>query len=322
MSVISIVMPIYNTEKYLEETMTCITEQTMRDIEIICINDASTDNSLQILENLADKDCRIKIINNSSNQGAAAARNIGLGEAQGKYICFLDADDIFEKDMIEKEYDAICRYDADIAVVHSAHFKEDPREWNAWEFPWEEQCVSMENNNTGQNLICAWEVAPWNKMYKRQFLERYRLSYQNLKSSNDVYVGVMAVLLAEKIALVGSDRPLILYRTGTDTQISSKLVPMNTYLAFEAIHDSMIKWNIWDKYFESFFSFFYYGMRGQIKSCTNETESRRAYEYIAQEGLRRLGLFEIPKNRFEDKRLHDRLCNYISGSYESGWFRT
>lgn len=322
MSAISIVIPVYNTEKYLEETMTCIIEQTMRDIEIICINDASTDNSLQILENLADKDSRIKIINNRSNQGAAAARNIGLDKAQGEYICFLDADDIFEKDMIEKEYDAICRYDADIAVVHSAHFKDDPQKWNAWEFPWEEQCVSMENNNTGQNLICAWEVAPWNKMYKKQFLERYHLSYQNLKSSNDVYVGVMSVLLAEKIVLVGSDRPLVLYRTGTDTQISSKIVPMNTYLAFEAIHDSMIKWNIWDRYFESFFSFFFYGMRGQHKSCKNEIENRRAYEYIAREGLRRLDFFEMTKEKFENKRLYDKICDYSCCSYDSGWFRT
>lgn len=315
MSEISIVMPIYNTEKYLEETMTCITEQTMHDIEIICIDDASTDNSLQILANLADKDSRIEIIHNSSNQGAAASRNIGLDKAQGKYVCFLDADDLFEKNMLEKEYDAICRYDADMAVVHSAHFKDDPREWNAWEFPWEEQCVSMENNNTGQNLICAWEVAPWNKMYKKQFLEQFHLSYQKLKSSNDVYFGVMTVLLAGKIVLVGSDRPLVLYRTGTETQISAKIIPMNTYLAFEAIHDSMVEQNIWDKYFESFFSFFYYGMRGQHKSCKNEEENRRAYEYIAQEGLQRLGFFEISKEEFKNKRLYDEIWNYSSQSF-------
>lgn len=68
MPIISIIMPIYNTAEYLEETLTCIAGQTMRDIEIICINDASTDSSLQILEDMADKDNRIQIINNSSNQ--------------------------------------------------------------------------------------------------------------------------------------------------------------------------------------------------------------------------------------------------------------
>lgn len=318
MSAVSVVIPVYNAGKYLEETMGCIIEQTMRDMEIICVNDASTDNSLQMLEAFADKDRRVTIINNGCNQGAAVSRNIGLDKAQGEYICFLDADDIFEKDMVEKEHNAICKYNADIAVVHSAHFRDDPRKWSAWEFPWEEQCVSMENNDTGQNLICAWEVAPWNKMYKKQFLERYQLSYQDLQSSNDVYFAVMAVLLAENIVLVGSDKPMVLYRAGTETQISAKRTPMDAYLAFEHIYDSMMKWNIWEKYFESFFSFFYSGMDGQHKSCKIETENQRVYEYIGREGSKRLGFFEIPKEKFKNKRLYDKIYNYLYHPYDSG----
>lgn len=318
---ISIVVPVYNAGKYLEETMTCIVEQTMRDIEIICINDASTDDSLHILEQFADKDARISIFSNSSNQGAALSRNMGLNKAQSTYICFLDADDIYAKDMIEKAYDAICRYDADMAVVHSAHFKENPQEWNAWEFPWKEQCVSMENNTTGKNLICAWEVAPWNKMYKKEFIEKYHLSYQNLQSSEDVFFGVMAVLLAKKIVLVGSSEPLVLYRTGRKTQLSAQGVPMQAYLAFEKIHDAMVKWNIWEKYFESFFSFFYYGMIGQHNRCKDEDANRRTYDMIAQKGLQRLGFFEISSNRFENKKLYSDLLNYLICSYDSAWFR-
>lgn len=317
MAVISIVVPVYNAGEYLEETMTCIVEQTMRDIEIICINDASTDDSLHILERFAQKDTRISIFSNSSNQGAAISRNMGLDKAQSAYICFLDADDIFAKDMIAKEYEAICRYDADIAVVHSAHFKENPQEWNMWEFPWEEQCVSMVNNKTGQNLICAWEVAPWNKMYRKEFIEQYQLSYQNLRSSEDVFFGVMAVLLAKKIVLVGSSGPLVLYRTGRKTQLSAQGVPMQVYMAFEKIHDAMVKWNIWEKYFESFFYFFYYGMMGQYNRCKDEEANRQTYDMIAQEGLQRLGFFEIAKDRFKDKSLYDKLWNYTSRSYDS-----
>ena len=115
MPAISIIVPVYNAEKYLRETMTYIVEQTMRDIEIICVNDASTDNSLHILEEFAGKDTRIRIITNSSNRGAAISRNRGMDMAQGTYVCFLDADDIFAEDMLEKEYEAICRYNADIA---------------------------------------------------------------------------------------------------------------------------------------------------------------------------------------------------------------
>lgn len=320
MPTISIIVPVYNAGKYLKEAMTCIVEQTMRDIEIICINDSSTDDSLHILEQFAEKDKRVRIISNSSNQGAAISRNRGMNIAQGKYICFLDADDIFAKDMVEKEYEAICRYHADVAVAHSADFKENRQEWKEWEFPWEEQCVSMKKNTTGRNLLYAWNVVPWNKMYKKEFIEKYHLSYQNLSSSNDVFFGVMAVLLAKRIALVGSDNPLILYRTGIETQISANRISMNAYLAFEAIHDSMIKWNLWEKYFESFFDFFCYGIIGEFKCCNNEIECRKTYEYIAKEGLRRVGFFEISANRFKNKKLYKDLQNYLNCSYDSGWF--
>ncbi len=98
---VSIIIPIYNTEKYLAQCLDSITSQTFEDFEYICVNDGSTDNSLKILEQYANKDNRLKIIN-QKNKGSSAARNMALKHIKGKYISFIDSDDFVAKDFLEK----------------------------------------------------------------------------------------------------------------------------------------------------------------------------------------------------------------------------
>ena len=87
---LSVILPVYNVEKYLKGSLTCLVNQTFSDIEIICINDCSKDNSLNILNDIAQNDSRIKIINNETNLGAGDSRNKGLELAAGKFVLFLD----------------------------------------------------------------------------------------------------------------------------------------------------------------------------------------------------------------------------------------
>ena len=121
---ISIVIPVYNVEKYLRECLDSILNQTLTDIEIICINDGSTDNSLQILEKYASKDERIKIIN-QENKGLACARNTGINNATGKYIFFLDSDDYLLPNIIDKLYDEAQIYDVDILMSKCKAFADN-----------------------------------------------------------------------------------------------------------------------------------------------------------------------------------------------------
>ena len=101
MAKVSIIIPIYNEEKYLEQCLDSICGQTWKETEIICIDDGSTDNSPRILESYAKKDSRIKIIT-QKNKFAGVARNRGMECASGKYLAFLDADDCYEPNMMEK----------------------------------------------------------------------------------------------------------------------------------------------------------------------------------------------------------------------------
>lgn len=99
---ISLIIPVYNVEPYLQECLDSVIRQTLSDIEIICVNDKSTDRSLDILQKSARQDQRIRIINNPENMGLSAARNIGLENANGKYIYFLDSDDMITDNAMER----------------------------------------------------------------------------------------------------------------------------------------------------------------------------------------------------------------------------
>ena len=95
MAKVSVIIPVYNVEPYLKQCMDSVVGQTLKDIEIICVDDGSTDGSLDILKEYATEDSRIQIIE-QKNAGAGAARNNGMRHATGKYLSFLDSDDFFE----------------------------------------------------------------------------------------------------------------------------------------------------------------------------------------------------------------------------------
>lgn len=122
---VSIVIPVYNVEKYLRECLDSVVNQTIRDLQIICINDGSTDNSLAILQEYAKKDCRIQIIN-QKNAGQSVARNAALPFVKGKYICFVDSDDWIDLQLCEKVYDKAERTGADMTLLFFNTLKKTP----------------------------------------------------------------------------------------------------------------------------------------------------------------------------------------------------
>lgn len=113
---VSIIVPVYNVEKFLEKCLDSLVNQTLHDIEIICINDGSTDKSLEILKSFANKDKRITVID-KQNEGPSVARNVGLEKAQGEYIGFVDSDDWVDLDFYEKLYNSAINNGADISTA-------------------------------------------------------------------------------------------------------------------------------------------------------------------------------------------------------------
>lgn len=129
MDKVTVIIPIYNVEKYLKEAIESTINQTHSNIEIILVDDGSTDNSGIICDEFAKKDTRIKVIH-KTNGGLSDARNAGLDATTGKYIMFLDSDDFLELDAVENMYKEITEKDADYVIGNYINADEDGQKWN------------------------------------------------------------------------------------------------------------------------------------------------------------------------------------------------
>ena len=123
---ISVIIPVYNAEKYLEKCLDSILQQTFREIEVICVDDGSQDASKQILRRYASQDARVIVVE-QKNMYAGVARNRGMELAKGKYLIFLDADDFFHPDMLRRAYACSEQYRADITIFNVKCFSDQTK---------------------------------------------------------------------------------------------------------------------------------------------------------------------------------------------------
>ena len=170
---ISVIIPVYNVEKYLKRCLDSIVNQSLKDIEIICINDGSTDRSLNILQEYAQNDSRIKIIN-KENQGLSCARNDGTDISTGEYIGFVDSDDYIDLNFYEKLYEYAQNNNADIAV---AGIKKANNRYcrNMLTFPQLETAEDFISKIKLCNVPDFCHV--WNKIYKRELITKTGLRF-------------------------------------------------------------------------------------------------------------------------------------------------
>ncbi len=197
---VSVIIPFYNVEKYIEECLTSVTGQTLREIEIICVDDASPDGSAEIVCQFAEKDSRIKLLRNAENSGVAVARNHGLEQARGEYIYIIDSDDFLRLDAVEKMYDCAVENDADLVLSDACKYYEDGRE---------ELCCNPYKDKHIRN----WGGGPaWLYIFKRSLAEKHpdiRFPV-GAHPDEDVIFSFMLFSYVKKSAAV--DEPLLFYR--------------------------------------------------------------------------------------------------------------
>lgn len=172
----SIIIPVYNVEKYLKECLNSIVNQTFKDLEIILINDGSTDRSLQICEKYAQKDDRIILINKEKNEGLGFARNTGLEYANCEYISFVDSDDFIATDTYEKIWNVIEKNDTDMIIFGLDLFYEENMHPIKSETDWYKLNYNKLNAVT-PTLMNKINVEVWNKIYKKSIIDKYNLRF-------------------------------------------------------------------------------------------------------------------------------------------------
>ncbi len=180
---VSIIIPIYNVEKYISKCIESVINQTFKDIEIICVDDGSTDNSIKIIRQNFD-DNRITILKHDKNCGLGAARNTGINYARGNYIFFLDSDDYVLPETIEKLYNKIKSIKTDFVVIKAKAFADDDstetvrrtENMNKWlnDLSIDKYEVTLDNYiESIQNLNCV----AWGKLFSTEFIKKNHLKF-------------------------------------------------------------------------------------------------------------------------------------------------
>ncbi len=212
MKKVSIIIPVYNTEQYIEKCILSALNQTYRNAEIICVNDCSTDNSLDIIEKYARADKRIKIINLKQNKGVSYARNTGINSATGDYIIFIDSDDWIDTDMLSVGLNKIESDGSDILCFgFNIHDNGAILQINV--NPELENITSLEPKDVKNYLDLSTS-----KIYRTDFIKNNKIKFPNgIVVSEDGIFNLMCLYKNAKFSLINRNDYNILIRTGSAT---------------------------------------------------------------------------------------------------------
>jgi glycosyltransferase involved in cell wall biosynthesis len=251
--IVSVIVPAFNAEEYLEQCLESIRKQTLDDIEIIVVDDGSTDATLELAYSLQREDSRIKVLT-QKNSYAGVARNAGMRQAQGTYLSFLDADDFFEPTMLEKMVADAERHDSDIVICRPALFNATdeqplPRVDAA---PYLEPGKVYSSDDLIDHIFTCTVGWAWDKLFRRSFVEKTKLTFQALRSTNDAYFVYCSLMLAKRVTLV--DEYLAYHRIGNVSSIENTRSASweNAFIAIEAIEEKLCKEGLFERYEKPF----------------------------------------------------------------------
>ncbi len=250
---VSIILAVYNVEKYIKQTLDSVVNQTLKDIEIIVVDNKSTDKTLEIVNEYAKNDERFVIYKNSSNLKQGLARNFGVQMSRGEYIFFIDGDDYMELDAVEKLYEKITDSNADITLCTWNQFddvtgkidrnhvyaklKQIPTEFDNKTFNWRDIKYSI-----------FWQTSvPWDKMYKRDFLIKKDVKFPGSIFFEDNVFVYDALFKAEKLSVLRED--LIYYRCNRKNAVTSSRnhIFFDYFKIFNLIGDNLKKIDLFDE---------------------------------------------------------------------------
>ncbi|OKZ09784.1 glycosyltransferase [Bacteroides stercorirosoris] len=204
---VSIIVPVYQAESYLQKSVETITQQTLQNIEILLVNDGSTDNSPALCDELSRRDKRIRVIH-QKNSGQSSARNTGIEAAQGEYIGFMDNDDFLYPKMCETLYKNAKNNDADISACsyitkdESGKTSHDKHNGKIYKY----------DNRQGVKELLTREILDiyvWTKIYRKEFLNKENIRFEEGRSEEDWLFNRLAYFAAKKSVM--EDTPVYLY---------------------------------------------------------------------------------------------------------------
>lgn len=302
MTLVSVVVPVHNAENHLKECLTSIQNQTLTDIEIILINDASTDATPQILAEFASEEPRATILQGPGCGSAGAARNLGMARAAGEYLAFFDADDFFLPTMLEELYAKAAADHADVVACKFRIYNDVTREVTQpnWMLRLEllPEELPFAAGMVADRIFSAFNPAAWNKLFRTEFVRSHGLQFQALRRTNDAYFTYMSLALAERITYL--DRPLVNYRVANRDSLQGTISddPLEFVHALRAIRGALQDKELWPQFERAFVNLALTMCLTNLKRQRASSSFIRLFEALRAEVFEDLGVLSCPDDYF------------------------
>ncbi len=310
---VSIIIPVYNTECYLHECMDSILDQTYKEIEVIVVDDGSTDHSADIIRSYTETDQRVICIE-EEHKNAGAARNLGMTHATGEFIVFLDADDIFMPELIEKHVSLMNTHNADISICGCSIFDNE----NGLEDPYYDGSV-VESYLPQKSVFSSADVPGhifqitntwvWDKMYRLSFLREYGIRFQEINTTNDALFCCLAYAEANRITAM-TER-LVRHRTNVVTSIEYTRAP-NWFCAFEmldTLKNELISRGLYEAVERSFVNLAAARVAFYVLNITSAVQFPEIYRYCRQTALNHYSFLSYPIEYYHDGYIYNILID-------------
>lgn len=246
---LSIIIPVYNVEKYLPKCLGSILEQPFKDLEVICVNDGSTDGSLDVLQKIKKNDDRVVIID-KKNEGSGIARNIGLSTAQGEYVYFIDSDDWLENDVLAKIIAKADELQTDILVFGGLSYYNGKGQNGAYsknKLP-KKYLGKVVSAKDIKKDIFKFPSTAWTKLYRRSFLIKNEIKFQNIRAGQDQLPFFHSMITADRIAILPEN--IYCYQKNREGSVTSvkKKKSFSPIYVFYGIEEMLEKTGMMEEY--------------------------------------------------------------------------
>ena len=258
-SIVSVIIPVYNASPFLKQMLDSVLVQTLKDIEVICVDDGSSDNSCEIIEEYCTLDDRVRLIR-QEHANAGMARNNGLQFASGEYLAFLDADDFFEPNMLSIAVKKAQEENSDVVVFRSDSYSNRSRKYtpitgsiNSDLLPLNRPFSSMDIEINFFRVFTWW---PWDKLFRADLIQQNNLQFQSLRTTNDLLFVCSAVLKATRVSIV--DTILAHHRAlDSDGSLSSSREKSwnNFYYALRALRQQLQDWSLYERFEQDYINY-------------------------------------------------------------------
>lgn len=300
---VSVVVAIYNGADKIERCLRQLRGQTLENIEIICVDDGSTDGSGELLDEIAARDARVRVIH-QTNGGAGAARNAGLDVARGKYLSFLDVDDVFKGNMLERGYNLAEQDQLDIVVFRADEYYPETDRYKscAWTIhenllPDQQPFAGLDVKKDIFKVFVGWA---WDKLFLASFVRDKGLRFQEIRTTNDMLFVFSAVVAAKRIGVM---HDVLVHHCKEEGSLSvTREKSWHCYHdALCALKEQLKQWDLFGRFERDYVNYCVHASLWNVNSLKEPTRSM-LIEKLANEWAEEFGILAWDQSQFYNKK--------------------